>query len=209
MAGFTYSTTRANVNPLGSPWETLNGGGLQIVSNVAVGTGSDGCSGYLNSVTNFNDDQFCQADVTTINGGDNGGVGTRCQNSGGGLTGYIAYCSEEGANDRVYLKKWVLGVATQIAAPVTVLAPPLYIDAIASGGNVLISVKNNGTHISGSPFTDSVAVITGGQPALYYDSNTNATSISNVSGGDVGGGPTVTYPELESKDRGIARGIYR
>lgn len=188
MATFTDTFTRADENPLASPWETLSATGLRIISNVAKGGASAFClSGYLESVTNFGDNQYCQAVIASIGGSDNAGVGVRCVSTAGGA-GYIAYFSEEGASDRVYLRKFVAGVPTSLLTPVTTIAngDTLKVSVETSGSDAVISVTVNDVHITGSPYTDTVAALTGGQPALYYDNgNTNATTIDTVEGGDI------------------------
>lgn len=199
MATFNYSSTRADVSPLPSPWETLSGSGLRVISNAIKGNDTASVSGYLASVTDFGDNQFCEIAYTGIGGNDLPGAGARCQNSGSGLTGYIAYAAEEGGSDRVYVVKFVNGVATTISAPAETLVSPLRIEVETVGGDAQITVTQNGTNIAGSPFTDSSSPITGGQPAGFYDyGNTNATSITNISGGDLSTGVTGTLGATES-----------
>lgn len=190
MTTFSYSSARADVNPLPSPFETLNGGGLRVISNAIKSSTSGAVSGYLESVENFSDDQFCEIAYSGTSSGDNPGVGVRCHNSGG-LTGYIAFVNS--GDNRVYVQKYVAGTPTSIAFPVETLASPLRIEVVTVGGNAQISVTQNGVHITGSPFTDSSSPITGGQPAAYYDNgNTRGTAITNISGGDLSSATTIS-----------------
>lgn len=190
---FRYTSTRADVNPINSPWGNLNGSGLFITGNAIKGNSTDSVSGYVESVTNFSDDQFCEVAFTALGFGDNPGAGVRAQNSGSGLTGYFAHANA--GDGRVYVRKWVNGTPSTISAPLTTLTSPLRIEARTVGSNAQISVFAGGAEISGSPFTDSITPITGGQPAVYYSyENVRATSIIEIAGGDLSGGGAPVPP---------------
>ena len=189
MTTFSISASgHATETPLGTPWEVLGPSGVNANGTVFTGAGTNpSMSGYLNSVTNFGDDQYCEITWSgTLVAADNVGVGARGQNGGSGFTGYIA--SNHAGDGRTYVLKYVNGTPTTIANPTATFANPLRVSVTTSGANALIAVTNNGTHITGSPFTDSTSPIAGGQPTIYYDrDNIGANGITLVAGGDVGG----------------------
>lgn len=204
MTLFSYSSTRADVNPLPSPWETLGPSGLRVVSNRIIGNSANpSISGYMASVTNFSDDQYAELIYSgTIAAGDHVGCGVRGQNSGSGFTGYTVH--PNGGDSRVYLQKWVNGVASTVTSPIVTLASPIRIEARTVAGNAELSVFAGGVEITGSPFTDSTSPITGGQPVSYYDfDNTNANTITNISGGDISSAPTISAGTLSMMGVGI------
>jgi hypothetical protein len=175
--------TRANENPLASPWVTPTGAAaLQLVSNsIGAATASTDAWSYYSGVT-WPDDQYVEWEVTTIGGRDGGGV-VRMQS--GSLGGYHVNNNSSSAFE---IFKVVGGGFTSVANVFTAAGYQLgLVYRLEVVGNV-ITFKESGVTLL--TYTDTTSPITSGNAGLGCFDGT--IRLDNWVGGDFGAGGSTT-----------------
>jgi len=170
MATYTDDFNRANENPLSSPWSTIMGSGLQLLSNSCKAAASGKNVSALTGET-WDNDQTATVEVTNIQSYDFAGAAVRCSGSNG-YVGIAAF-----GDGRFYCYRVDSGVWTSLGfRSVSFVAT----DTIGIGivGSTITLYKNDVAQ--GSTFTDST--YTSGAAGMCYDfQDSNLTTIDNFS----------------------------
>ena len=177
---FSDSFTRNNEAPLTGNWETLEGNGLQLVSNACRTNGAstvDDVSGVKVSAVSFAADQYAQVTLGPPNTFDYPGVALRFTSAGSG-TGYVVCYGDRGGPTTNIFTVWkvVSNAYTQIGANITQTVATggiLKAEAVTSGTGVNINVYYNGVLIGTR--TDTSSVISSGQPGMFYNYQNSTT----------------------------------
>ena len=193
----TDSGTRADENPLGSPWETVAGvnGGIQLGSNAFRGQSNSGnavnISTYLAAVAAFNANQSSQVTLTALGAFDIPGLAVRTNAATG--NGYIAVWHQNINEVHVYkMASSVLGTAVQTFSATFVVSDTFRLEAVTSGANCDIKVYQNGVQI-GTTYSDTSSPYASGQPGMVYiRGNSNVTVMDDwVGTGDGAPAPSI------------------
>ncbi len=193
--GFTSSTTtlatdsftRADANPLGSPWLYPTGQTLrfQLVSNSVGGVTSSGhCPAYYSGIS-WPNDQWCQATVTTLTDGD---IGLAARISTSAQTFY-SYSHRTVANGGIILEKQLNGNVYQPDIDTTfnpAVNDVIYLECYGSN----ITVKVNGIVRLSATDTD----IASGNAGIFRYNTTSR--IDDWSAGSFGAGGSSPSADL-------------
>jgi hypothetical protein len=186
---------RLNYANLGAPWiaTPLGGGHLSIISNAAAFTATGAQqTDELYAGSNFNNDQFAQMTVSTIDASASTNAAIEINGLTTATTGYFYYCSNAAATGS--------GISKEIAGASTVLASQTAVSGCAAGnvisirrvtlpnGNVLLYAYKNGvldTNFAPNPVTESVSKLTGGYPGMQLTQDaTSGIAVTNFIGGN-------------------------